>query len=49
VVEEGAPSMGAKSLCIPFTQPEKLKPDTKCIYPNCSKNPKYFTLFGRSY
>nr|XP_022332735.1 bifunctional glutamate/proline--tRNA ligase-like [Crassostrea virginica] len=49
VVEEGAPSMGAKSLCIPFKQPETLKPGTKCIHPDCKRDAKFFTLFGRSY
>ncbi|XP_061172906.1 bifunctional glutamate/proline--tRNA ligase-like [Saccostrea echinata] len=49
VVEEGAPSMGAKGLCIPFKQPETLKPGTKCIHPDCTRDAKYFTLFGRSY
>ncbi|XP_054718343.1 bifunctional glutamate/proline--tRNA ligase-like [Uloborus diversus] len=48
-VDPGAPSMGAKSLCIPFQQPATLKPDDKCINPNCNKKPKCFTLFGRSY
>jgi len=48
-LEPGAPSMGAKSLCIPFTQPAELKPDTKCIHPKCAQKPKYFALFGRSY
>ncbi|XP_060034442.1 bifunctional glutamate/proline--tRNA ligase isoform X2 [Erinaceus europaeus] len=46
-LEPGAPSMGAKSLCIPFKPLCELKPGAKCI---CSKNPaKYYTLFGRSY
>lgn len=49
VVEEGAPSMGAKSLCIPFKQPEELKPDTRCVHPDCKNKAKFFTLFGRSY
>ncbi|KAL4237700.1 hypothetical protein ACF0H5_002415 [Mactra antiquata] len=49
VVEEGAPAMGAKGLCIPFKQPEELKSGTKCIHPKCGKDAKYFTLFGRSY
>ncbi|CAI9729936.1 glutamate proline--tRNA ligase-like [Octopus vulgaris] len=49
VVEEGAPAMGAKGLCIPFQQPAELKPGTLCIHPDCKKNAKYFTLFGRSY
>ena len=47
-VDPGAPSMGAKSLCIPSVQPEE-KLGKKCIYPKCCAEPKYFTLFGRSY
>ncbi|XP_012277238.1 bifunctional glutamate/proline--tRNA ligase [Orussus abietinus] len=49
--EPGAPSMGAKSLCIPFEQPKTAKQlhDTKCINPNCLNKPKFYTLFGRSY
>ncbi|GFW45776.1 hypothetical protein TNCV_4494971 [Trichonephila clavipes] len=49
MLEPGAPSMGAKSLCIPFKQPAQIQSDTKCINPSCSKKPKNFTLFGRSY
>ncbi|GAB1609594.1 bifunctional glutamate/proline--tRNA ligase-like [Argonauta hians] len=49
VVEEGAPAMGAKGLCIPFQQPAELKPGTPCIHPDCNNKAKYFTLFGRSY
>ncbi|XP_064600476.1 LOW QUALITY PROTEIN: bifunctional glutamate/proline--tRNA ligase-like [Liolophura sinensis] len=49
VVEEGAPAMGAKGLCIPFQQPQELKPGTKCIHPKCSKEAKFYTMFGRSY
>jgi len=49
VVEEGAPAMGAKGLCIPFKQPAKLAPNTKCIHPSCTKPAQYYTLFGRSY
>ncbi|KAJ8309483.1 hypothetical protein KUTeg_014357 [Tegillarca granosa] len=49
VVEEGAPAMGAKGLCIPFKQPEELQPGTKCIHPKCNNKAKFFTLFGRSY
>ncbi|XP_056021865.1 bifunctional glutamate/proline--tRNA ligase-like isoform X2 [Ostrea edulis] len=49
VVEEGAPAMGAKGLCIPFKQPETLKSGTKCIHPDCKRDAKFFTLFGRSY
>ncbi|XP_060525043.1 bifunctional glutamate/proline--tRNA ligase [Cylas formicarius] len=47
--EPGAPSMGAKSLCIPLEQPELIKPNDKCIHPECDRKPKYYTLFGRSY
>jgi len=49
VVEEGAPAMGAKGLCIPFKQPQELKAGCKCIMPGCATPPKYYTLFGRSY
>jgi len=49
VVEEGAPAMGAKSLCIPFEQPKLITPDMKCICPGCDKPPAFYTLFGRSY
>lgn len=45
-VDERAPSMGAKSLCIPFEQPP-LKPDAKCIV--TQEPAKYYVLFGRSY
>ncbi|XP_059610476.1 bifunctional glutamate/proline--tRNA ligase [Phlebotomus argentipes] len=48
-VEPGAPSMGAKTLCIPFEQPEKLNDSDKCIHPECTRKPVAFTLFGRSY
>ncbi|KAG7298121.1 hypothetical protein JYU34_018890 [Plutella xylostella] len=44
-----APSMGAKSLCIPFKQPRDLTAADKCIHPACANKPKFFTLFGRSY
>ncbi|XP_066156798.1 bifunctional glutamate/proline--tRNA ligase isoform X2 [Euwallacea fornicatus] len=47
--EPGAPSMGAKTLCIPFEQPAAIKPEDKCIHPACRNKPKYYTLFGRSY
>ncbi|XP_063428728.1 bifunctional glutamate/proline--tRNA ligase-like isoform X1 [Mytilus trossulus] len=49
VVEEGAPAMGAKGLCIPFKQPQKLPSGAKCIYPDCKDKPQFYTLFGRSY
>ncbi|CAK6442203.1 unnamed protein product [Pipistrellus nathusii] len=46
-LEPGAPSMGAKSLCIPFKPLRELQPGARCV---CGKNPaKYYTLFGRSY
>lgn len=48
VVEEGAPSMGAKSLCIPFEQPKEITTQ-KCINPKCGKAAIKYTLFGRSY
>ncbi|KAG7722582.1 hypothetical protein KL949_000366 [Ogataea haglerorum] len=44
--DEKAPSMGAKSLCIPYDQPE-LKEGQKCV--KCDKPAVNFTLFGRSY
>ncbi|KAI9842608.1 MAG: ribose-phosphate pyrophosphokinase 1 [Sclerophora amabilis] len=45
-----APSMGAKSLCIPFKQPEGLvKGETKCTNPNCKNLAEAWCLFGRSY
>lgn len=48
-VEPGAPSMGAKSLCIPFQQPGPIEKNMKCIRPECKNAPQYYTLFGRSY
>lgn len=48
VVEEGAPSMGAKSLCIPFEQPREITTQ-KCVNPSCKLAAKKYTLFGRSY
>ncbi|XP_069464687.1 bifunctional glutamate/proline--tRNA ligase isoform X2 [Ambystoma mexicanum] len=46
-LEPGAPSMGAKSLCIPFKPLSELQSGATCI---CNKNPaKFYTLFGRSY
>jgi len=47
--EAGAPSMGAKSLCIPFKQPADIQPGDKCICPGCECQAKFYTLFGRSY
>lgn len=48
-VDARAPSMGAKSLCIPADQPEEIKAGTKCINPKCSTEAKMWVLFGRSY
>lgn len=45
--DEKAPSMGAKSLCIPFEQPKQVTSETKCF--SCGKKAKSYTLFGRSY
>lgn len=42
------PLMGAKSLCIPKQQPTTSL-TSKCIHPDCTEKPKYWTLFGRSY
>ncbi|KAL9021387.1 MAG: hypothetical protein Q9185_001395 [Variospora sp. 1 TL-2023] len=43
-----APSMGAKSLCIPFEQPsEGIEEGAKCTNPNCENLAKSWCLFGR--
>lgn len=44
--DERAPSMGAKSLCIPYDQPA-LKPNQKCV--RCDEKAVTFCMFGRSY
>lgn len=44
--DDKAPSMGAKSLCIPFKQP-KMKNGQKCV--RCSLPARYYCMFGRSY
>ncbi|PYH91713.1 prolyl-tRNA synthetase [Aspergillus ellipticus CBS 707.79] len=45
-----APSMGAKSLCIPFDQPEGIIPgETKCTNPKCDRFAEKWCMFGRSY
>lgn len=57
VVEPGAPSMGAKSLCIPFSSNFKFDlpsgepvPGTVCFnQPHCNRQAVFYTLFGRSY
>lgn len=49
-VDARAPSMGAKSLCIPFEQPEGLvEGETKCTNPECDKLAEKWVMFGRSY
>jgi len=47
-VDPRAPSMGAKSLCIPFEQ-RAIPAGTKCIRPACGKDAQKWVLFGRSY
>ena len=47
VQDEKAPSMGAKSLCIPFEQPSEGVEGLKCI--QCDRDAKVWGLFGRSY
>ncbi|MCJ1291205.1 ribose-phosphate pyrophosphokinase 1 [Xylographa carneopallida] len=48
--DEKAPSMGAKSLCIPFDQPEGIvKGETKCTNPHCKNLAEKWCMFGRSY
>ena len=45
-----APSMGAKSLCIPFEQPEGIeKGVTKCTNPKCTRTAEKWCLFGRKF
>lgn len=45
-----APSMGAKSLCIPFKQVTELKDtNTPCLARGCKHFAEKWTLFGRSY
>ncbi|KAH6569915.1 hypothetical protein BASA50_005223 [Batrachochytrium salamandrivorans] len=47
-VDDKAPSMGAKSLCIPFEQPEGgVKSGAKCFA--CERDAVSYTLWGRSY
>uniref|UniRef100_A0A3P9NA95 Bifunctional glutamate/proline--tRNA ligase n=1 Tax=Poecilia reticulata TaxID=8081 RepID=A0A3P9NA95_POERE len=46
-LEPGAPSMGAKSLCIPFSPIKTLQSGQMCV---SGKEPaQFYTLFGRSY
>ncbi|KAI0132646.1 hypothetical protein BJ170DRAFT_614772 [Xylariales sp. AK1849] len=44
-----APSMGMKSLCIPFKQPKDVAEGTKCLNPECQALAKKYVMFGRSY
>lgn len=44
-----APSMGAKSLCIPFEQPSEITGQEDCTNPQCSNKAKKWVMFGRSY
>jgi len=45
-----APSMGAKSLCIPFEQPDGIvQGETACTNPNCTRKASKWIMFGRSY
>uniref|UniRef100_A0A3P9JHS8 Bifunctional glutamate/proline--tRNA ligase n=1 Tax=Oryzias latipes TaxID=8090 RepID=A0A3P9JHS8_ORYLA len=46
-LEPGAPSMGAKSLCIPFSPLKTLQPGQMCV--SGKEAAQYYTLFGRSY
>ncbi|KAK4895372.1 hypothetical protein LTR27_006436 [Elasticomyces elasticus] len=48
-VDVRAPSMGAKSLCIPDEQPGEIKEGTHCINPKCERGAKMWVMFGRSY
>ena len=44
------PSMGMKSLCVPFEQPEGLvKGETRCLNPECGAMAEKWCMFGRSY
>ncbi|KAK4617963.1 Putative proline--tRNA ligase [Fulvia fulva] len=48
-VDARAPSMGAKSLCIPHDQPEPIAEGQKCINPKCDAAAQQWVMFGRSY
>jgi len=47
-VDERAPSMGAKALCVPFEQ-IALPENATCTRPGCGKPAINYTQFGRSY
>lgn len=43
-------TMGMKSLCIPFEQPEGIvQGETNCLNPECSRKAEKWCMFGRSY
>lgn len=45
-----APSMGAKSLCIPLKQPSELNgTNTQCLRDGCERMAEKWCMFGRSY
>ncbi|KAL0969878.1 hypothetical protein UPYG_G00233690 [Umbra pygmaea] len=46
-LEPGAPSMGAKSLCIPFKPLKPLQQGQMCV--SGKETAQFYTLFGRSY
>ena len=49
-VDVRAPSMGAKSLCIPAEQPEGgVGEGVKCVNPGCARGALKWVMFGRSY
>jgi prolyl-tRNA synthetase len=48
-VDARAPSMGAKSLCIPHDQPEPIPEGTLCVNPKCGQPAQQWVMFGRSY
>ena len=48
-VDARAPSMGAKSLCIPAEQPRALEEGQKCVNPKCGQKAEKWVMFGRSY
>eukprot|EP00041_Stephanoeca_diplocostata_P035200 m.1231241 g.1231241 ORF g.1231241 m.1231241 type:complete len:1417 (+) comp24658_c0_seq1:93-4343(+) len=48
-VDENAPSMGAKSLCIPFSPLREVQPGEACIRPGCDAKAQCIAMFGRSY
>ena len=49
--DKRAPSMGAKSLCIPFDQEQygAIAQGTTCLAPGCSDAAEKWVMFGRSY